>query len=122
MEMAHDADARRDLVIADYERAYPENEAVLRDLLSARHRKAELLGLASFADVATQRMMMPNGDAIGEFIDEVNAAARPAASPIAQQAPTTRAEAWAQRSAERHLPTAQKFSTSGTRSDDMGIS
>lgn len=79
MEMAHDADARRELVIADYMRAYPENDAVLVDLLAARHRKAELLGLDSFADVATQRMMMPSGDAIGTFIDEVNLAARPAA-------------------------------------------
>jgi len=79
MEMAHDADARRDLVAADYARAFPANDGVLRDLLAARHRKAELLGLASFADVATQRMMMPNGDAIGAFIDEVNLAARPAA-------------------------------------------
>jgi len=79
MEMAHDADARRDLVAADYARAFPANDEVLRELLAARHRKAELLGLASFADVATQRMMMPNGDAIGAFIDEVNLAARPAA-------------------------------------------
>ncbi len=79
MEMAHDADARRDLLAADYRRAYPANDAVLADLLAARHRKAELLGLASFADVATQRMMMPDGDSIGRFIDEVNMAARPAA-------------------------------------------
>ncbi|MGC4174985.1 M3 family metallopeptidase [Demequina sp.] len=79
MEMAHDADARRDLVIADYQRAYPANDAVLAELLQERHRKAELLGLPSFADVATQRMMMPDGDSIGRFIDEVNLAARPAA-------------------------------------------
>ena len=79
MEMAHDADARHELVAANYARAFPENDDVLRQLLSARHRKAELLGLPSYADVATQRMMMPNGDAIGQFIDEVNAAARPAA-------------------------------------------
>src|SRR5690606_36864838 len=78
MEMAHDAEARRDLVIANYSRAYPENDSVLRDLLAVRHRKAELLGLPSFADVATRRMMMPNGDAIGQFIDEVNTADRPA--------------------------------------------
>jgi len=79
MEMAHDAEARKDLVTANYARAYPENDSVLRALLAARHRKAELLGLDSFADVATQRMMMPDGDSIGRFIDEVNAAARPAA-------------------------------------------
>ena len=79
MEMAHDADARRDLLAADYRRAYPANDAVLADLLAARNRKAELLGLPSFADVATQRMMMPDGDSIGRFIDEVNEAARPAA-------------------------------------------
>ena len=79
MEMAHDADARRDLLAADYARAYPANDAVLVDLLAARHRKAELLGLPSFADVATQRMMMPDGDSIGRFIDELNDAARPAA-------------------------------------------
>ena len=79
LEMARDGAARRALVIADSNEAYPENDAVLRDLLAARHRKAELLGLATFADVATQRMMMPDGDAIGRFLDEVNDAARPAA-------------------------------------------
>jgi thimet oligopeptidase len=79
MEMARDADARKDLVMADYARAYPENDAVLVDLLAARHRKAELLGLKSFADVATQRQMIADGEAIGAFIDEINLEARPAA-------------------------------------------
>src|SRR4029078_466799 len=55
------------------------NDAVLVDLLAARHRKAELLGLPSFADVATQRQMIADGAAIGTFIDEINVEARPAA-------------------------------------------
>lgn len=79
LEMAHDASARRALLVADANQAYPANDAVLRDLLAARQRKAELLGLPTFADVATQRMMMADGDAIGRFLDDVNAAARPAA-------------------------------------------
>src|SRR5262249_49593228 len=60
-----------------------------------------------------------------EFVARLSlhaAAALPTAGPIAQQAPTTRADAWAQRSAERHLPTIQKLSSGPIWSEARGIS
>lgn len=78
LDMSTDRAARRALVEADYARAYPENDAVLARLLDLRARKAELLGFPDFPDYAVATMMMPSGDAIGDFIAEVDAAARPA--------------------------------------------
>lgn len=78
LDMADDHDARRELMTADRNRAYPQNEQVLRDLLEARHTKATMLGYPDYPTYATDAMMMPNGDSIGAFIDEVAAAARPA--------------------------------------------
>lgn len=77
-DMATDHEARLALIMADRNRAYPENEQVLRDLLAARHTKATMLGYPDYPTYATDAMMMPDGDSIGRFIDDVAAAARPA--------------------------------------------
>jgi thimet oligopeptidase len=78
LDMAHDHAARLALTLADGSRAYPENEPVLRELLDARHLKATLLGFQDYPTYATDAMMMPDGDGIGAFLDEVAAAAKPA--------------------------------------------
>ncbi|WP_062378577.1 M3 family metallopeptidase [Demequina pelophila] len=78
MDMSRDRAARRQLLEADYLRAYPENDAVLARLLELRDEKARLLGYPDFPDYAVATMMMPSGDAIEEFIADVNTAARPA--------------------------------------------
>src|SRR5262249_11362536 len=51
----------------------------------------------------------------------MHAAALTTASPIAQQDPTTRADACAQRSAARHFPAANRFEIPRTRSERSGI-
>jgi thimet oligopeptidase len=83
--MAHDAAARAELMRAARMQAYPENEAVLKELLHLRHRKATMLGFADYPSYATETMMMPSGDHIGVFIDDVAAAAKPAGERDAQR-------------------------------------
>lgn len=78
LDMAHDRDARLALTLADRERAYPANEPVLRELLDLRHRKATLLGFPDYPTYATDAMMMRDGDSIGRFLGDVQAAAGPA--------------------------------------------
>ncbi|MFV0634985.1 M3 family metallopeptidase [Demequina sp.] len=78
LTMAHDRGAREALVRADYERGYPVNDEVLGRLLRLRHEKATLLGFGGWPDYATARMMMPDGAGIESFLDQVDAAARPA--------------------------------------------
>ena len=78
LDMSRDREARRALVEADYGRAYPANDEVLSRLLQLRDEKARLLGYPDFPDYAVAQMMMPSGDQIGAFIDDVNRAARPA--------------------------------------------
>ena len=78
LDMARDADARHALMLADRTRAYPQNLDVLRELLDLRHRKAQMLGYQDYPTYATASMMMPSGDGIGEFIDDIARTARPA--------------------------------------------
>lgn len=78
LDMASDHVARAELMLADRNRAYPQNERVLRALLDARHEKATILGYNDYPSYATAGMMMPDGDSIGAFIDDVKKAAYPA--------------------------------------------
>lgn len=78
LDMARDHAARRELMLEDRNKAYPANEQVLRELLAARHEKATILGFKDYPSYATAGMMMPDGDSIGAFIDEVRSAAHPA--------------------------------------------
>ncbi|WP_062132939.1 M3 family metallopeptidase [Demequina aestuarii] len=78
LDMSSDADAREQLLRADYQRAYPANDEVLGRLLRLRDEKARLLGFNGWADYATARMMMTDGDGIETFLAGVEAAARPA--------------------------------------------
>ncbi len=79
MDMCASHEVRAALLSAAYERAFPENDDVLRRLLDARDRKARLLGAADFTDVSTALQMIGSGEAIEEFIGSVNRSARPAA-------------------------------------------
>lgn len=72
---AHDADARRDLSVAALTIAYPGNVEVLREIVNLRIELAGLLGYANFTDYDTELKMIGNGAAIGEFIEQISAAA-----------------------------------------------
>lgn len=75
MTFAVDADARRALVLEFNNRAWPVNDAVLQELLGLRAEHATILGFESWADFDAEIKMIGRGAAIGEFIDQITAAA-----------------------------------------------
>jgi thimet oligopeptidase len=68
-----DPDARRALALEFFNLAWPQNDAVLGDLLRLRRDKAQLLGYSDWPDFDAEVKMIGNGQAIGEFIDSVAA-------------------------------------------------
>jgi Zn-dependent oligopeptidase len=72
---ASDPDARRALHLAFLQRAWPDNEKILHDLLGVRAEKAQLLGYADWPSYDAEVKMIGAGAAIGEFIDRIVAVA-----------------------------------------------
>ncbi len=75
MTFALDAEARRALVLEFNNRAWPVNDTVLQELLGLRAEHAKILGFDSWADFDAEVKMIGRGAAIGEFIDQIAAAA-----------------------------------------------
>ncbi len=72
---ARDAAARRELALAFLNRGWPDNEAVLHQLLDLRAEKAGLLGYADWPDYDADVKMIGSGHAIAQFIDQLAGAA-----------------------------------------------
>ncbi|HMH57994.1 MAG TPA: M3 family metallopeptidase [Galbitalea sp.] len=72
---AKDASARREIQVESLNRGWPENDALLGELLALRDEQAKLLGYASWPDFDTEIKMVTTGDAIGEFIARLATAA-----------------------------------------------
>jgi len=68
---------RRRLWEAFYTRAYPANRDVLKNMLQTRYEIATLLGYSSWADYNAADKMIQRGAKIGDFIAQVDGAARP---------------------------------------------
>ncbi len=77
---ATDADARRSLALEFLNRAWPDNEATLHEMLDLRAEQATLLGFASWPDFDAEVKMIGTGAAIDEFITRLADAALPAAT------------------------------------------
>ena len=76
---ARDADARRELVVAQLTIGYPDNVEVLREIFGLRAELATLLGYDTWPDFDAEVKMIGKGDAIGAFIDKIaDAALEPA--------------------------------------------
>ncbi len=75
LTFARDAGARRQVAHSFFNLAWPENDAVLGELLATRHEKATLLGYASWPDYDAETKMIGTGDAIGAFVDRITAEA-----------------------------------------------
>lgn len=71
MMFADDAECRRRLSIAYLSRAWPDNEALLQELLGLRREFAALVGYASWPDYDTEVKMIGSGSAVAEFIDRI---------------------------------------------------
>ena len=72
LTFARDAVARRQVAHSFFNLAWPENDAVLEELLATRHEKATLLGYASWPDYDAETKMIGTGEAIGAFVDRIS--------------------------------------------------
>jgi len=75
---ARDAAARKELTVAFLNRGWPDNDAVLHEMLSLREEKARILGYRSWPDYDADVKMVGTAQAIAEFIERVSDAAWPA--------------------------------------------
>ncbi|MFD5213254.1 M3 family metallopeptidase [Microbacterium sp. NPDC058345] len=73
---AHDRETRIALRRARADLAWPENDAVLAELLDVRQQRAELLGYASWADYETETRMAGSAARVAAFLDDVDDASR----------------------------------------------
>lgn len=78
LDFARSTDLRRRAWFAMHNRAYPENDAVLRRLVTKRRELANLLGFADWAALATDDKMVRTPARVRSFVDEVSTAATPA--------------------------------------------
>ncbi|MGL4257363.1 MAG: M3 family metallopeptidase, partial [Microbacterium sp.] len=78
-EYATDRATRTALVSAYNDLAWPENEAVLAELLEVRAERARLLGYADWADFETETRMIGGGAEIPAFLARLDEASRAAA-------------------------------------------
>ncbi len=75
MTFGQDREARARLVHEYLNRAWPDNEPLLRELLELRREHARLLGYADWPSYDAEVKMIGKGDAIPEFIDRIAEAA-----------------------------------------------
>ncbi|RYU13077.1 M3 family metallopeptidase [Nocardioides iriomotensis] len=75
MTFATDRDARAALLHEFRNRAWPENDGVLEELLTLRAEQARLLGYADWPSYDAEVKMIGKGSAIPEFIDRIADAA-----------------------------------------------
>ena len=75
---AHDRPTRVALRRARADLAWPDNDAVLSELLEVRQQRADLLGYGSWADYETETRMAGSAARIASFLDEVDGASKAA--------------------------------------------
>ncbi|MCW2868520.1 MAG: Peptidase [Marmoricola sp.] len=72
---SQDAEARRAVAHAFLNLGWPDNDAVLAELLEVREERAHLLGYADWPTFDAELKMIGTGSRIPEFIDRISAAA-----------------------------------------------
>uniref|UniRef100_UPI0040535298 M3 family metallopeptidase n=1 Tax=Microbacterium sp. LWH7-1.2 TaxID=3135257 RepID=UPI0040535298 len=77
-DYAHDRATRVALVSAYNDLAWPENDAILAELLEVRAERARLLGYPDWADYETETRMIGAGAEIPTFLSRLDEASRPA--------------------------------------------
>ncbi|QKJ18434.1 M3 family metallopeptidase [Microbacterium hominis] len=80
-EYAHDRATRVALVGAYNDMAWPENDAILGELLAVRDERAQLLGYADWPAYETETRMIGAGVEIPRFLERLAAASAPATGP-----------------------------------------
>jgi thimet oligopeptidase len=79
MTFARDREARARLLREFLNRAWPDNDALLVELLSLRDEHARLLGYADWPTFDAEVKMIGKGDSIPEFIDRISEVAEESA-------------------------------------------
>ena len=79
MTFATDRGVREEMARAYLDRAWPDNDEVLRALLAVRRESAELLGYEDWPSFDAEVKMIGSGAAIGGFVDRIAALAEDAA-------------------------------------------
>ncbi|MBW9111081.1 M3 family metallopeptidase [Microbacterium ureisolvens] len=77
-DYAHDRQTRVALVSAYNDLAWPENDAILAELLEVRAERARLLGYPDWADYETETRMIGGGAEIPAFLSRLDDASRAA--------------------------------------------
>jgi Zn-dependent oligopeptidase len=76
MTFASNAALRQRMFLAYNTRAYPDNKAILEQLLATRQEIADVLGFRSWADLATADQMMGSAANARVFLDRLDEASR----------------------------------------------
>lgn len=76
MTFAESAPLRERMFMAYHTRAYPQNKAILEQLLATRQEIATLLGFRSWADLATADQMMGSAANVRLFLQKLDEASR----------------------------------------------
>lgn len=79
LKFAAKAETRKTMYVAFQNRAWPDNETVLKTLLAKRHELAQLLGYPNYAELITADKMIGTAGHAAQFLDEVDQAATAAA-------------------------------------------
>jgi len=79
LDYADIRETRRKVSSAFNNRGWPANEAVLKTLLEKRYELAQVLGYPDYATLVTSDKMIGNPQRAAQFLDDVNAAAKPGA-------------------------------------------
>ena len=79
LKFAKSADLRKRIFLAYNNRAYPQNVAVLADLLKKREELANLLGYKHWSDMNAADKMAGNADNVARFMGEIDAVSKLAA-------------------------------------------
>jgi thimet oligopeptidase len=78
MSYAKDCALRERFYRAYNTRAYPENDAILRDLINKRAELAQLVGRPNYATLNFEDRMLNTPDKVQALLDEMSTAAKPA--------------------------------------------
>ena len=80
MQFSENDELRKQFYVIFRQQAYPENKAVLQQLLSKRYELARLLGYRNYSEYVTEDKMIRTPANVQNFIDKVSAVASPRAN------------------------------------------
>ena len=71
LDYAKSTEKRREIYMENRSRGGEKNETILKEILTLRHEKANLLGYKTWADYITEDKMIKNAQAVTDFINKI---------------------------------------------------